>query len=1165
MASISSQPAGLFRVQLLGDLAVSFNGNPLPIEDWQARARTLFTIIAVSPSLRRSRDELIEFMWPEAMPEAGSSNVRYTVHLLRRLLGGLDPSPVEAPAGWVRLNSAYRWEVDLHRFEALAMMADDAALQEAARLFRGEPLPDHRYEDWAVPVRDRARRAWRTVCLRLAEHSIESGRPGDSVQYYERLLDADSLDEEVVQGLLMTLMRVGRRTDALRQYRQFEARLRAELECEPAPETAALVASQMHMAPERGPGAEIATPGPRSQDVSPSYPLPRTGRLVGREQYLQKVRSVLDGTGNGGSPRLLLVSAEAGMGKTRFLAESAFLGREQGLLVLAGGCYEEEGRLPWGPIHDALLDYVRVQPNAVLQQCFGHLLPALAQVVPELRSRFPIPAEETSEDADAQRLRLFSGLSQVLACIATDQKLVLILDDLHWADDVTLQVLHFLLRQPGLERVVLLGAFRAEEVTPESALGGLIARTRAGDRAALLSLQPLSSDETGIVLEERLAGRCAEGVVSTVHTRSGGNPFFAVQIARLLEQEGGIHREHGRWTLTPGAKAELPPEVRETVSRRLRHISIEGRAVLGFGALLGREFPYAALEKVAERSEDALFEALDEAQEAGLLRETLEGYAFAHPLLWEVVYGRMPDQRRQRLHERIGTVLEATYGDDANGHAAELAWHFSEAGKRERALQYVLRAAEQARTSVAYAEAERYYRQAIELANTVGHYLVMAQALEGLGTVLRATRRLEDAILCLDEAARVHESSGDLDAEAAALAELGLCRYFAKRDWSETITRLRGLMERLQSRDGAHPSTALARLAAVLPRLYEESPDKELRAARYALELGETLNDPGVQGAAFLRQGTALIALRRHKEALPVLDNAIRLARGRGDLFTLGAACTFARRAAIRSGLGARALEYGREAFDAVERRGGLEQLRGISDGCFATAFCIGEWHEARTFIEREIALHHQLRGGSVQPEATLSLAWLGTCEGKWDEVAHYLALAEERVEDGSRDQLRVVRVARALLQGDVGEAIVQARLLPAFDGIDWDFEAVRVLALKTGGDPDAIGHASRLHAATRSAHDVTGTGESAYVLAVCLRAAGRTEEAVALLGEAVEIAKRVPMPYLEARALLEWGLLLAAAGLNLEAGTKLTAARAIFHRLNAGPLEQMTIEALRA
>jgi predicted ATPase len=800
----------------------------------------------------------------------------------------------------------------------------------------------------------------------------------------------------------------------------------------------------------------------------------------------------------------------------------------------------------------------------VLQQYFEHLLPALAQIVPEVRSRFPMPLEGAPQDADAQRLRLFSAVSEVLAHVAGDQGLVLILDDLHWADDVTLQVLHFLLRQPGLVRVLILGAFRSEEVAPESALGGLVARSHSGNPTALLSLQPLPSEETRILLEEQLGGRCAEGLVGRVYERSVGNPLFAVQIARLLQQEGGIHREQGRWTLTPGAKAALPPAVRETVSRRLRHISIEGRAVLGFCALLGREFAYVALERLAELNEDALFEALDEAREAGLVRENAEGYAFAHPLLWEVVYSRMPGQRRQRLHERAGNVLESMYGDEANGHASELAWHFIEAGKRERALQYVLRAADQAEMSVAHTVAERYYRQAIDLANTLGNHQVMAQALLGLGGVMRATRQLEEAILCLDEAARMYESSGDLDAEAAAVAELGLCRYFAERDRPDGITRLNKVMERLQSRDGAHPSIALARLAAVLPRLYERSPNDELCAAQYALELGRTLNDPGVQAAGHLRLGTALIDLWRQEEALPELDRSIQLARGTGDLFTLGAACNFARRAATRSGLTARALEYALEAFDAVERRGGLEQLRGISEGCFRTAFWIGEWKLARTFIERDVVLQHQLRSDGLQPKGALCLAWLCLCEGKWDEATECLVRAEQGVQDWERVELSVVRVLQTLLQGDAGEAVVQARLLPTFDVSDWDYEVIRIQALNAALDPEAVGLASRLAATVRSKRDVIGTGESAYVLGVCLRAAGRTEESLALLREAAEIGNRVPMAYLEGRALYELGLLLASAGQSLEATEKLTTARAIFHGLGARPFEQMTIQALK-
>ena len=199
LAPPRAQPIACFRVQLLGPLAVSRDEVPLDTARWQRWVDSLLILLVTSLGRRRSRDEIIDALWPDATPQAGASNLRYIVHLLRRNLGGGDPSPVLSERGWIVLSPAYGWEVDLERFEELIAAGQDVAcLQEAAALRRGEALIEARYDDWAIPIRNRMQREWREVCLRLGHLHHARGAAEVALRWLDQALEADPLDEEAL-------------------------------------------------------------------------------------------------------------------------------------------------------------------------------------------------------------------------------------------------------------------------------------------------------------------------------------------------------------------------------------------------------------------------------------------------------------------------------------------------------------------------------------------------------------------------------------------------------------------------------------------------------------------------------------------------------------------------------------------------------------------------------------------------------------------------------------------------------------------------------------------------------------------------------------------------------------------------------------------------------
>jgi DNA-binding SARP family transcriptional activator/class 3 adenylate cyclase len=1176
----AEQSAGTYRVRLLGPFAVVRDDSILDASHWRRQVGRLLRLLAVTPGKRRMRDEVIELFWPDASLEAGAGNLRLLTYRLRQALGNPDPPPVTSDGDWIALNPVYRWEVDLDRFEELTAHAGDdvVTLEEAASLVQGEPLPEDRYEDWAAPVREHVQRRWREVCLRLARHDAMGGEHQEAAGWYERLLESDPVNEEAVQGLLEILVGRGKRTEALRRYRQFEQRLEDELGVPPEPETLALVAQIEERA-----ARPVDRPEPPVEEgqrplvpVIPTYPLPRIGPLMGRDEELAQMLAALPRREPQVSApvRLLLVAAEAGMGKTRLLAELAERAREEGLLTLAGGCYEQEGKLPYGPIHDALLDYVRGEPQAVLRSRLDDLLPELARILPELRTRLLDIPEPMVSDAEGQRLRLFSTVAQVLERVSASSAIVLILDDLHWADDASLQLLHYLLRQRGLDRVLIVGTYRTEEVTSETPLAQLEAEARDAAWAELFPLMPLEEESLQSVLNERMDGRLVTSLVTALHERSAGNPFFALQMVGLLAQEGRLVEGEEGWRLAEGATVELPPEVRATVARRLRRLARQEREVLTVGAVLGREFGYPALEAVWGRDEDALYAAIEASMSEQVLSETEEGYAFGHPLLHEVVYERVPSGQRGRLHRRVGAALETLYGERTEGRAAELARHFLQGDDPERALTYSMQAGDQAEAAFAHGDAERQYRTALELAEGLGDGVRKAEALAKLGTVLRAAGRYGEAVEVLERAAHTYREAGDAGAEARVVAEIGWAlgeRHFDDLDKEEAAAgRLEAALERLRE---SAPVRDIAALLVTLSTLHTRCgrTEQALETATQAAELAHSAGDEHIRATAEGRRGFALNVLRRFDEGKQALEAAIPVLEATRDMDLLIRSLDNLGDIYRQTGDLPTARQHLQRALELAQRWGNPSRIILQAEKLAEAAYDAGDWDQARADYEHAADLARQLPANRRSSSPLIDLAWLATLQGEWEDASRYceeLAATAERM--GDRETLAAVewlRVERDMRRGQPEEALARLESLAARRDlrpfqIMGNLSLLSEIRLQLGDVAAAEELAAEALERARKLPDAFWPISPLRVQAMTFARLGRWDEAERALDEALVLARGREV-YEEARILHALGLMLSQKGEKAQAREYLEEALAIFRRLGAKPDVERTVQAM--
>jgi DNA-binding winged helix-turn-helix (wHTH) protein/tetratricopeptide (TPR) repeat protein len=445
-----------------------------------------------------------------------------------------------------------------------------------------------------------------------------------------------------------------------------------------------------------------------------------TGLFVGRDEVMRELRADLDEVFSGRG-RLAMLVGEPGIGKTRTAEELASEARRKGALVADGRCYEGEGVPAFWPWRQILRTLVAELPVSHLREQLGVGASDIAPLVPELGKRFPDLPQSDAVESEQARFRLFDSVSTFLHNAGRDRALLLFLDDLHWADEPSLRLMQFLVREMRDARVALLGAYRDVELRRQHPLARVLGQLAQEPHFRRIPLRGLVESDVSRFIEGTAERGASEALVRAVFEMTEGNPFFIHETVRLLDAEGRLDADtpETRWSVS------LPQGVREVIGRRLDRLSSRCNRVLTVAAVLGREFAVGVLEQAAELSQDALLEQLDEAVEARIVSDQagtqplpLGHYAFTHALIREVLYEELTGPQRVRLHRRVAEVLEASCGPAADAHLPELAHHFFEAapgGDVERAIDYGVRAAEQALGQLAWEESVARYERVLQV------------------------------------------------------------------------------------------------------------------------------------------------------------------------------------------------------------------------------------------------------------------------------------------------------------------------------------------------------------------------------------------------------------------------------------------------------------------
>ena len=756
--------------------------------------------------------------------------------------------------------------------------------------------------------------------------------------------------------------------------------------------------------------------------------------LVGRSELVARFDDALDETAQG-RPRHAVIGGEAGVGKSRLLAEMRAHAEERGARVLVGGCVSmgSEG-LPFSPYAEIIRSLVAADGAATVIALAGRAAADLARLVPALDRGKPAPDQEMWAQT-----RMHEALLDLFRRLAERGPLVLQVEDLHWADAGTLAATSYLLRAIGEEPITIAATYRADEITRKHPVRPWLAEVVRCANVERVELEPLDEADVASLVDHILGEQVQAREVAEIFDRSDGNPFFVEELVCCRDDYD----------------ASLPASLRDVLLARIDALSGPAQQLIGVAAVGGREVEHEALMSVT--GEDIAGADLRALVEAGLLQpvQALDGddaYSFRHALLNEVVYEELLPTERRRLHRRWGEALSehVEAGELDHGKAVQLAHHWREA-RDERALWASIRAADGAAASYSYDIATREYGEALLL------WEDGSVPVDGLDHAALLERGARAAMLSSDHRRALAwcreaiEELGDDPARQTALHILLGRTLWVSGDWGRSIATYEHALEISPAEPPIVRVQALAGLAQVYmlhARMREARPMLES-----AIESAIAIGARGLEGHARNTLGFVLSSLGETDTAIASLEAALEIALDLGIPDDIGRAYVNLTEVVARCGYPELALERSLEGM-RVAGEWGVSNSYGayIGHGAVSFAFECGRWDEAVKIMERADRM-------SGSAEATFVyracyLAELLACRGDerfeplWERASRLIL---ERPPSDGHGQLFMAGIEHAAFTGDPVRALADAHkvigLLSQVDGADRLAEVARVAA----------------------------------------------------------------------------------------------------------------------
>jgi predicted ATPase/DNA-binding SARP family transcriptional activator len=903
--------AGL-SIQLLGSTRIDVDGAPIAVDTRKAIALLAYLSVTAAP---QPREALTALLWPDYDEESARSSLRRTLSTLRKALGG---RWVFARQDVVRLDAEDAWS-DVTEFRALVAESRSHAhnllaacshcaglLTRAAALYRGDFMSGFSlrdsidFEDWQLARAEELRRDFEAVLgVLVQQHATE---PAKAIAYASRRLQIDPLNEAAHGDLMQLYARTGDRSAAMRQYRECVRVLEEELGVAPLEETTRLYeAIAAGEAVTERPALAIVTERREPVQRILATELP----LTGRDAELQALIRFYESEPGGG---LLVIEGEAGIGKTRLVQELAARVRDAGASVLAAQCYEGEIRLAYEPVIGLLKSGLALAgATERLARLSDHDLAEASRLLPELASLHPGLKAPPPLDSPGAQARFFDGLIDVISALAVNAVPgLVVVDDLHWADDASLDLLTYFVRRLEGRRLHAVLTWRSEEVPAGQRLRGLLAERERLGQTHHLVLTRLSSESVRRLVASAAIEPQQEGLTQRLVELTEGLPFFIVQYLSALSQSGSL---------------SLPAGIHDLLRSRLARVREADLQVLTTAAVLGRSFSFDVLREASGRSEEEAIDGVEALVAQGFLQpvraaERGDGddiaYDFAHDALRAFVYDETSPMRRRRLHARAAEALARGAGQRPGAVAAQVGHHYRLAGRDADAASYFSLAGAYARAVHANVEALAHFRTALAtghpepalLHEEIAAVLILdgaygaalasyqtAAALTQSQRLPQIEQRIGGLYLRLGSWALAEEhlhaaltafrDQEDTAAAARVLADLSLAAH--RQEHSDSAAALAGEALALALSAGDDLAAAQAHNVAGIVASSRGDIEGALAHLHVSLALSERLADVSARIAALNNLALALRTKGELPAARGLIETAIALCADQGD------------------------------------------------------------------------------------------------------------------------------------------------------------------------------------------------------------------------------------------------------------------------------------------